>query len=744
MAETIGQHQTRELVVVTKSTVPVGTAEKVRAASRVHAKLPVPRGLEPRVPEGGRRGRRLHEARSRRARRGERFCARRHGGAVRAVRAHGQADHLHGRPVGRDDEVRGERDARDAHLVHERDREPLREGRARTSTSCAGASAATRASGRRSSSRARVRRLVLPEGRAGADAHVATTWARRCSCCRPSKTANERQKHRLFEKLAAALGGGAARVRAIAVWGLAFKAQTDDMRESPALTLIEELLGGRRDGRRARPRGHARGRAASRRRASTFAPTNYDALAGADALVVVTDWNEYRVPGFRAHQGARSSGRSSSTAATCTTRAKMQALGFTYRSLGRGRAVRVLITGAAGFLGSHLTDRFLADGHSRGRPRQLHHRAPRQHRAPRERAALQFMRQEHLRLTRRWTGALDGVLHFASPASPIDYLELPIQTLKVGSLGTHNALGIALAKKARFFIAYHVRGVRRSARASADRGVLGQREPDRAARRVRRGQAVRRGDDDGVPPRTTASTRASSGSSTPTARACGRATGGWCRTSSCRRCNGEPITIYGDGSQTRSFCYVDDEVEGIYRLFKRGDALPTNIGNPVEYTVKQLAEIVVELTRTHIADFLQAAPRGRPKGAPARHYPRARNAPVGAAGGRARGHQPARSNIFARCSARRAWRRGDDALRLPRSRAAVLVAALAVASACRPGFQPRAFPSSGALFTASLDRVQREALRQRRHRVRAAHARSCRRATRCCRSRTGISRTRTR
>ena len=129
------------LVVVTKSTVPVGTATKVTAAVGEHARLPVSRRQQSRVPEGGRGGRRLHEAGPRRARRRDGSCAQRDGRAVRAVRAHGEADHLHGRSVGRDDEVRRERHARDAHLVHERHRRICASASARTSTSCARASA---------------------------------------------------------------------------------------------------------------------------------------------------------------------------------------------------------------------------------------------------------------------------------------------------------------------------------------------------------------------------------------------------------------------------------------------------------------------------------------------------------------------------------------------------------------------------------------------------------------------------
>ena len=258
--------------------------------------------------------------------------------------------------------------------------------------------------------------------------------------------------------------------------------------------------------------------------------------------------------------------------------------------------MRVLITGAAGFLGSHLTDRFLADGHSvigldnfvTGHPENIAHLMGNER--------FSFLRPNISEFT-YVSGALDGVLHFASPASPVDYLELPIQTLKVGSLGTHNALGIALAKKARFFLAstsevygdplvhpqpesywgnvnpIGPRGVYDEAKRFAEAITMAYHRYHGVDTRIVRifntyGPRMRPRD--------------------------GRVVSNFI----VQALNGEPITIYGDGSQTRSFCYVADEVEGISRLFMTGDANPTNIGNPVEYTVRQLAEIVVELTGT--------------------------------------------------------------------------------------------------------------------------------------------------
>jgi dTDP-glucose 4,6-dehydratase len=273
--------------------------------------------------------------------------------------------------------------------------------------------------------------------------------------------------------------------------------------------------------------------------------------------------------------------------------------------------MRVLITGAAGFLGSHLCDRFLADGHRvvgldnfvTGHPDNIAHLIGHER--------FEFVRHNISTYT-YVAGPLDGVLHFASPASPIDYLELPIPTLKVGALGTHNALGLAKAKEARFFLAstsevygdplvhpqpesywgnvnpVGPRGVYDEAKRFAEAMTMAYHRYHGLDTRIVRifntyGPRMRPRD--------------------------GRVVSNFI----VQALHGEPITLYGDGSQTRSFCYVSDEVEGIYRLFMQGDSHPTNIGNPDEYTVRQLAELVVELTGSSSSIVQRPLPEDDPK-----------------------------------------------------------------------------------------------------------------------------------
>jgi dTDP-glucose 4,6-dehydratase len=273
--------------------------------------------------------------------------------------------------------------------------------------------------------------------------------------------------------------------------------------------------------------------------------------------------------------------------------------------------MRVLVTGAAGFLGSHLCDRFLREGHSvigldnfvTGNPENLAHLVGDDR--------FQFVRHNISEYT-YIAGALDGVLHFASPASPIDYLELPIQTLKVGSLGTHNALGIAKAKGARFFLAStsEVYGdpLEHPQRESYWGNVnpIGPRGVYDEAKRFSEAMTMAYHRTHGLDTRIVRIFNTYGPRMRPRD---GRVVSNFI----VQALNGEDLTIYGDGTQTRSFCYVDDEVDGIYRLFMNGDSQPTNIGNPNEFTVRQLAEMVVELTATRATIISEPLPQDDPK-----------------------------------------------------------------------------------------------------------------------------------
>ena len=273
--------------------------------------------------------------------------------------------------------------------------------------------------------------------------------------------------------------------------------------------------------------------------------------------------------------------------------------------------MRVLITGAAGFLGSHLCDRFLADGHEvvgldnfvTGHEDNIAHLAN----EPR----FAFVRHDISKST-SVDGRLDGVLHFASPASPIDYLELPIETLQVGSVGTHHALEIARQKHARFFMAStsEVYGDPLVHPQPEDYwgnvNPVGPRAVYDEAKRFSEAITMAYHTHHGLDTRIVRIFNTYGPRMRPRD---GRVVSNFI----VQALTGEPLTVYGDGSQTRSFCYVSDEIEGIYRLFMHGDAQPTNIGNPNEYTVRQLAELVVELTGSHSPIVRAPLPTDDPK-----------------------------------------------------------------------------------------------------------------------------------
>ncbi len=273
--------------------------------------------------------------------------------------------------------------------------------------------------------------------------------------------------------------------------------------------------------------------------------------------------------------------------------------------------MKVLVTGAAGFLGSHLCDRLLLEGHDvvgmdnllTGNLRNIAHLE----KEPRFRLV-----QHNVTRYIQWDGSLDAVLHFASPASPIDYLELPIQTLKVGSLGSHNALGLALATKARFLLAstsevygdpqvhpqpetywgnvnpIGPRGVYDEAKRFAEAITMAYHRAHAVDTRIVRifntyGERMRPRDGRVVP------------------ALIGQALAG------------QPMTVFGDGSQTRSFCYVSDLIDGIYRLLLSSETDPVNIGNPAELTVLEFARTIQKLTGTRSEIVFKPLPVDDPK-----------------------------------------------------------------------------------------------------------------------------------
>jgi dTDP-glucose 4,6-dehydratase len=258
---------------------------------------------------------------------------------------------------------------------------------------------------------------------------------------------------------------------------------------------------------------------------------------------------------------------------------------------------KVLITGAAGFLGSHLCDRFIKEGYHvigmdnyiTGDKKNIQHL--------KDHPNFEFIKHDITEFI-KIEGELDYILHFASPASPIDYLKIPIQTLKVGSLGTHNLLGLAKAKKARMLIAstsevYGDPLVHPQTESYyGNVNTIGPRGVYDEAKRFQESITMAYHRFHGVETRIVRifntygpRMRLNDGRVIPAFMG--------------QALRGEDLTVFGDGSQTRSFCYVDDEVEGIYRLLLSDYAEPVNIGNPHEITIKDFAEEIIKLTNTN-------------------------------------------------------------------------------------------------------------------------------------------------
>jgi dTDP-glucose 4,6-dehydratase len=272
--------------------------------------------------------------------------------------------------------------------------------------------------------------------------------------------------------------------------------------------------------------------------------------------------------------------------------------------------VRALVTGAAGFIGSHLSEYLLDRGHSVVGMDNLitGDVANIQHLTGRDFVFIKHNVTNYINLE----GPLDLIFHFASPASPIDYLRVPIQTLKVGSLGTHNALGLAKAKNARFLLAstsevygdplvhpqredywgnvnpVGPRGVYDEAKRFSEAMTMAYHRVHGVQTRIVRifntyGTRMRVEDGRAIPAFLSQALR------------------------------NEDVTVFGDGSQTRSLCYVSDLVEGLYRLISSDEVNPVNIGNPSELTIRQLAEAIIALTGSRSRIVTRPLPADDPR-----------------------------------------------------------------------------------------------------------------------------------
>lgn len=431
---------------------------------------------------------------------------------------------------------------------------------------------------------------------------------------------NEQQQILFLDKVRSALGD--LRGKKLGVLGLSFKKGTDDVRESPAIRLVRSLAGEGSEVFAHDPAAMENASEVLKLDNVSFCEDPYEAMDGADALVVLTDWAEFAEldPLEIKRRLARPLVLDGRNLFDCEA---MRDAGLAYISVGRPssastpsklrparRKARALVTGAAGFLGSHMVDALLAEGYSvlgvdnllTGRMKNLEHLN--------SDGSFEFLNQD---ITMPFdVGAVDLVFNMASPASPIDYTVHGVETLLVGSVGTRNVLDIARESKARFLHCStsecygdplvhpqpesywgHVnpigpRSVYDESKRFSEAIIMAYHRYYGVNTRLVRifntyGPRLQLND--------------------------GRVISNFLRQALC----GEDLTIYGDGSQTRSFCYVSDQIEGLLRLIRSDEHYPVNIGNPEEFTILECAQEVLAATQSESKLVFRPLPQDDPK-----------------------------------------------------------------------------------------------------------------------------------